>query len=72
LNIHILCEWTKMDNITKESTDVVIENVLYDLWFSIAESIFNKVCEVTELNHEQMNALKLVALRPNDFHIVIT
>jgi len=61
-----------MDNITKESTDVVIENVLYDLWFSIAESIFNKVCEVTELNHEQMNALKLVALRPNDFHIVIT
>ena len=61
-----------MDNITKESTDVVIENVLYDLWFSIAESIFNKVCEVTELNHEQINALKLVALRPNDFHIVIT
>ena len=72
MNIHILCEWTKMDNITKESTDVVIENVLYDLWFSIAESIFNKVCEVTELNHEQINALKLVALRPNDFHIVIT
>ena len=56
----------------KESTDGVIENVLYDLWFSIAESIFNKVCEVTELNHEQINALKLVALRPNDFHIVIT
>ena len=59
-------------NNTIEESDGVIENVLYDLWFSIAESIFNKVCEVTELNHEQINALKLVALRPNDFHIVIT
>lgn len=59
-------------NNTIEESDGVIENVLYDLWFSIAESIFNKVCEVTELNHEQINALRFVALRPNDFHIVIT
>ena len=56
----------------EDSTEDSIKNVLYELWFSIAESIFKKVCEVTELNHEQIHALKLVALRPNDFHIVIT
>lgn len=52
-------------------TEVIAENILYELWFSIAESIFEKVCEVTELNQEQKNALRMVALRPNDFQIVI-
>jgi len=47
------------------------ENILYELWFSIAESLFKRVCEVTELNHEQIAALKVVALRPNDFQIQI-
>jgi hypothetical protein len=41
------------------------------MWFSIAESIFKRVCEVTNLNEEQIEALKTVALRPNDFHVVI-
>ena len=47
------------------------EQVLYELWFSVAETIFEKVCEVTELDDEQREALRMVALRPNDFHIHI-
>jgi len=52
-------------------TETIAQNILYELWFSIAESIFEKVCEITELNQEQINALRMVALRPNDFQIVI-
>ena len=47
------------------------EQVLYELWYSVAETIFEKVCEVTELNQEQIDALRSVALRPNDFHIQV-
>jgi hypothetical protein len=47
------------------------EQVLYEVWYSVAETIFEKVCEVTELNQEQIDALRLVALRPNDFHIQV-
>ena len=49
--------------------EIISERILYDLWYSVAESIFKKVCEVTELNEEQIEALKQVALRPNDFQI---
>jgi hypothetical protein len=52
-------------------TTAVARNILYELWFSVAESIFKQVCEVTELNEEQIYALKSVALRPNDFQIEI-
>jgi tyrosyl-tRNA synthetase len=34
------------------------ENIIYELWFSIAESIFKRVCDATELNQEQIDALK--------------
>ena len=44
-------------------------NILYELWYSIAETIFQRVCEVTELNEEQREALRQVALRPNDFQV---
>lgn len=49
----------------------VAHNIIYELWFSVAESIFKRVCEVTELNAEQIEALRAVALRPNDFQIHI-
>lgn len=49
----------------------IAHNILYELWFSVAESIFKRVCEVTELNQEQIDALKSVALRPNDFQVII-
>jgi hypothetical protein len=49
----------------------IAQNILYEVWFSVAESIFEKVCEVTQLNPDQIIALRSVALRPNDFQIVI-
>ena len=49
----------------------IAERVLYELWYSVAETIFDRVCEVTQLNEEQKEALRLIALRPNDFHIQI-
>lgn len=51
--------------------EVVAEAILYELWYSVAETIFQRVCEVTELDEEQIAALKEVSLRPNDFQIVI-
>lgn len=44
-------------------------DILYELWYSIAETIFQRVCEVTELTEEQIQALRTVALRPNDFQV---
>jgi hypothetical protein len=49
----------------------IAENIIYELWFSIAESIFKRVCDATDLNQEQIDALKAVALRPNDFQVII-
>lgn len=45
--------------------------LIYELWYSIAESIFERVCKVTELDEEQIMALRTIALRPNDFHVVV-
>ena len=68
------------DELTKELTDEDIKTIqleklsttiLYELWFSVAESIFKRVCEVTELDKEEIDALRVVALRPNDFQIDI-
>ncbi len=47
------------------------ENVLYNIWYSVAEKIFKRVVEVTQLNDEQIKALKTASLRPNDFRIRI-
>lgn len=47
------------------------ENILFNLWYSIAEKLFKKVVEVTQLNEEQVRALKTACLRPNDFRIRI-
>ena len=46
--------------------------VLYEIWFSVAQDIFHRVCEVTELTEEQREVLKATMLRPNDFHVVVT
>jgi hypothetical protein len=51
--------------------EIIAQNVVYELWFSIAETIFKRVCDCCELSDEQIEALKAVALRPNDFHVVI-
>ena len=48
------------------------QNILYNLWFTIAERIFERVSKETGLTEEQKNALKTVALRPNDFQIIVS
>ena len=55
------------------STDIYeeAENVLYNMWFTVAEKIFKRVVQVTQLDEEQVRALKQVCLRPNDFRILI-
>lgn len=52
-------------------SEPIAKTVLYELWFSVAESIFERVCEVTELTEEQRDALRMIALRPNDFQVVL-
>jgi hypothetical protein len=51
------------------SEQKLAEALLYEWWFSIAETLFERVCEVTELDDEQREALRTIALRPNDFQI---
>jgi hypothetical protein len=43
--------------------------ILEELWFSIAEELFQRVCVATKLDEEQIEALRGVALRPNDFQV---
>ena len=47
------------------------ETLLYEWWYAISEEIFERVCQVTELDEEQKEALRSVALRPNDFQMEI-
>ena len=54
-----------------EPLERIAQNIIYELWFSIAESIFEKVCKVTELDQEQIDALRTVVLKPNDFQVII-
>jgi predicted kinase len=51
---------------------VEAEAVLYELWYSIAETLFQRVCDATNLNEEQREALRSVALRPNDFQVRVS
>jgi len=63
---------TKMaEPIILNPKEKIAEQILYDVWYSVAETIFDRVCKVTELDEEQIEALRTVALRPNDFQIVI-
>jgi hypothetical protein len=59
------------ENTMENYVEQIAENIMYELWFSVAEQIFQKVCDVTELDEEQIAALRSVALRPNDFQVVI-
>jgi hypothetical protein len=45
--------------------------ILYELWYSIGETIFNRVCELAELDDEQRLILRSIALRPNTFQVII-
>jgi hypothetical protein len=63
------CQQTMSD---PQDNRAAAEQVLYELWYSVAETLFQRVCDVTGLDEEQRDALRKVALRPNDFQIHIT
>jgi hypothetical protein len=52
-----------------DSNRTMAHHILYELWYSIAETLFQRACVVTELDVEQIEALRRVMLRPNDFQI---
>ena len=56
---------------TVSSTEIMAHNILYELWYSVAETIFQRVCSIAELDEEQIDALRKAALRPNDFQIQV-
>ena len=53
----------------QESTTIIAHTILYELWYSIAETLFQRTISVVELDAEQIEALRKVMLRPNDFQI---
>ncbi len=48
------------------------ENIVYELWYVLCQNLFNRVVKITNLTQEQAEALKYIALKPNDFQINIT
>jgi heme-binding NEAT domain protein len=62
---------SKKIDIIMSSNEIMAHNILYELWYSVAETIFQRVCSITELDEEQMDALRKAALRPNDFQIQV-
>ena len=36
------------------SNEATAKIILYELWFSVAETIFNRVCEITELTENNV------------------
>lgn len=48
------------------------ESLLYELWYSVAETLFERVCTVTELEDSEKDALRQLVMRPNDFHVHVT
>lgn len=47
------------------------ENVIYELWITFSEKLFQRIVEVTGLTPEQEDALRKAVLRPNDFIVRI-
>ena len=60
---------SKEMDIIMSSNEIMAHNILYELWYSVAETIFQRVCSITELDEEQVDALRKATLRPNDFQI---
>ena len=42
---------------------------LETVWYILAEKLFRRVIEVTELDPKREKALREISLRPNDFHV---
>jgi hypothetical protein len=48
------------------------QKILYELWYTYAERLFNQVVHVCQLSEEKIELLRQIYLRPNDFQVVIT
>ncbi len=57
---------TPYKRLTEEDT----MRFLNTLWYNVAMRIVNKVIEVTDLDEERRDALKVAALRPMDFKVI--
>jgi hypothetical protein len=53
----------------QESAHAIAHTILYELWYSVAETLFQRTIHVVDLDAEQVEALRRVMLRPNDFQI---
>ena len=51
--------------------DHIASNVIYEMWITFAEKLFDRIVVATQLTEEQADALRRVVLRPNDFHVVV-
>ena len=51
--------------------DRIASNVIYELWITFAEKLFERIVIATQLTEEQADALRRVVLRPNDFDVVV-
>jgi hypothetical protein len=51
--------------------DRIATNVIYELWITFAEKLFDRIVIATQLTEEQADALRRVVLRPNDFDVVV-
>lgn len=49
----------------------IAETILYELWYGVADTLFERVCTVTDLDPERRAALRQIMMRPNDFQVVI-
>ena len=49
----------------------VASNVIYEMWITFAEKLFERIVVATQLTAEQADALRRVVLRPNDFHVIV-
>jgi hypothetical protein len=53
------------------NSDAAALNALNNLWYIVAERIFQRVVAVTGLDKKQAEALREVALRPALFEVVV-
>jgi hypothetical protein len=51
--------------------DKIALDILYDMWYTVAEKIFQRITEVVDLTPEQLDAIKSTTLRPNLFQVEI-
>ena len=55
----------------QDPLDKIALDIMYDVWYTVAERLFKRITEVVDLTPEQLDAIKSVSLRPNLFGVEI-